>query len=273
MRWVFCTLLLLGIASPAAAADLDILRGSETVGPATFTRWSGFYVGGQVGYTNGNADFSSATQPGLAFALRQTTLEQEFAPNQWQVLGTGNTSAASYGAFVGYNSQWQDLTLGVEANFNRAGFTLHAPSTPIGPLITAADSQGFTHIVQVSGTGSVTNMDFATFRGTAGYVVGNFKPYAFGGLAVGVANVSVTANATDFQCSGATPPVCNLFSFSNSFNRNSEVLYGFAVGGGVDVALAYNVFLRAEFEWDQFKPPPGILMTVATGRLGAGLKF
>ena len=58
MRWVFCALVLLGLASPAVAADLDldVLRGAETVapppltvGPATFTRWSGFYVGGQIG--------------------------------------------------------------------------------------------------------------------------------------------------------------------------------------------------------------------------------
>ena len=87
MRWVFCALVLLGLASPAVAADLDldVLRGAETVapptltvGPATFTRWSGFYVGGQIGYSDANADFSNATQPGLAYALRNTALENEF---------------------------------------------------------------------------------------------------------------------------------------------------------------------------------------------------
>jgi hypothetical protein len=114
------------------------------VGPATFTRWSGFYFGGQIGNSNGNADFSNATQAGLSYALRETTLEAEFAPSQWPTLGTANTSAATCGAFFGYNTQWQDVTLGVEANLNRAGFTLHAPSTQIGPLITAADSQGNT---------------------------------------------------------------------------------------------------------------------------------
>ena len=152
MRWVFCALVLLGLASPAVAADLDldVLRGAETVapptltvGPATFTRWSGFYVGGQIGYSDGNADFSNATQPGLAYALRQTTLENEFGVSQWQVLGTANNSTISYGGFAGYNTQWQDLIIGIEANFAHAGLNLNPPSTPIGPLITAADSQGF----------------------------------------------------------------------------------------------------------------------------------
>ena len=51
------------------------------------------------------------------------------------------------------------------------------------------------------------------------------------------------------------------------------MLYGFTVGGGVDVALTPNIFLRADLEFDQFNPPPGILMTIATGRVGAGFKF
>ena len=71
MRWVSSILLILGMASPALAADYDlpILRGSQppapvvTVGPATFTRWSGFYFGGDFSFNNSSAEFSSATQP------------------------------------------------------------------------------------------------------------------------------------------------------------------------------------------------------------------
>ncbi len=85
---------------------LDILRGSQPVGPATFTRWSGLYAGGQFGYTNGNAPFSNATQSGIAYAFRETTLENEFNVSQWPTLGTANETAPSYGGFVGYNTQW-----------------------------------------------------------------------------------------------------------------------------------------------------------------------
>ena len=129
MRWVFCALVLLGLASPAVAADLDVdvLRGPEIagasalpVGPATFTRWSGFYAGGQFGLSNANADFSNSTQALVAYTLRDTTLENQQAPSQWPVLGIANQSAIGYGAFVGYNTQWQDLVLGMEANFNQA---------------------------------------------------------------------------------------------------------------------------------------------------------
>jgi len=276
MRWVFCALAVIGLASPAAAADLpdfDVLRGPITVGPATFTRWNGFYAGGQLGYTNGNADFSSSTQSIVAYALRETALEAEFTPSQWPVLGPTNASTASYGGFIGYNTQWQDLVLGVEGNANRAGLTLRGLSTPIGPLTTGADSLGDTHTVTINANGAVQNIDFATLRARAGYVIGSFMPYGFGGVALGLANTAITATIHDTQCTTATPPVCNSYTFTNSYGKNGEVLYGFTVGGGVDVALTPNIFVRAEFEWNQFNPPPGILMTIATGRVGAGFKF
>jgi hypothetical protein len=58
-----------GLLSPAFGADYDlpILRGSEpvapvvSVGPATFTRWSGFYVGGQFsGIAPANVEIGGA---------------------------------------------------------------------------------------------------------------------------------------------------------------------------------------------------------------------
>ena len=65
-----------------------------------------------------------------------------------------------------------------------------------------------------------------------------------------------------------------MHSFSNSFNANAQMLYGIGVGGGVDWALTPNIFLRAEFEWDAFNAPLGnMLLTIATGRFGAGFKF
>ncbi|MDR3421098.1 MAG: outer membrane beta-barrel protein [Xanthobacteraceae bacterium] len=274
MRRVFCALLVLGLASPALADDdYPFLREGKTVGPATFTRWSGFYLGGQLGYTNGNADFSEATGPVVAYALRQSTLEADFSPSTWQLLRTANQSAPSYGGFVGYNTQWQDLVLGIEANLNHAPLTLTAQSTPIGPLITAPDTLKYTHTVTIDGSGSMTNFDFATLRARAGYVAGNFLPYGFAGIAFGLANVSVAANIHDVQCTSVAPITCAPYNFSGSYGRNMEVLYGLAVGAGVDVMVTPNIFLRGEFEWDEFNPKPSIMMSLATGRVGAGFKF
>jgi hypothetical protein len=119
MRWVFCLLMLFGMASSALAADYDlpILRGSSqppapvvTVGPATFTRWSGIYFGGVVSYNNSNTDFVNTTAPLIHFSLRSTTLEQTAAPSSIAVLGKGSDNTVGGGAFFGYNTQWQDLS-------------------------------------------------------------------------------------------------------------------------------------------------------------------
>jgi hypothetical protein len=95
MRWVFCLLMVFGMASPALAADYDlpILRGTAvpvvapvapvmTVGPATFTRWSGFYFGGDVSFNDANVDFTNSTAPLITLALQGTLVEQQFTPSQ-----------------------------------------------------------------------------------------------------------------------------------------------------------------------------------------------
>jgi outer membrane immunogenic protein len=165
----------------------------------------------------------------------------------------------------------------MEVNYNYAAFSLHAPASPIGR--TTSDSTGSAYTVGFTGTGSQTAADFGTFRLRAGWVAGNFLPYGFVGFAMGVANTSVSVTGSGVQytsgtvglCTSAQP--CAAFGINNSFSANSQVLYGFTVGAGVDVAITANIFLRAEFAWDQFNPPPGFLATVATGRVGAGFKF
>ena len=145
MRWVsailLILLLILGMASPALAADYDlpILRGSSqppapvvTVGPATFTRWSGFYFGGNVSLGSATSDFSTATRPLVQFSLQHTTVESSDHPSDFQVLGRGSAVAAGGGAFLGYNTQWQDLILGVEATYTHVNLNTTASSVPNG---------------------------------------------------------------------------------------------------------------------------------------------
>jgi hypothetical protein len=115
MRWVIYALAVSMLAPPALAADVDVLRGSEAVVPAlpvgypTFTRWSGFYAGGQLSYGDAEVNFSRATAPIVGFSLRNTQVEQQAAPSQWQVLGRDANNAFGGGGFLGYNTQWQDL--------------------------------------------------------------------------------------------------------------------------------------------------------------------
>ena len=104
-----------------------------TVGPATFTRWSGFYFGGNVSLGSATSDFSTATRPLVQFMLQHLTIDRPGErPSDFHVLGRGSAVAAGGGAFLGYNTQWQDLVLGVEATYTHTNLNTTAPSTPIG---------------------------------------------------------------------------------------------------------------------------------------------
>lgn len=234
---------------------------------ATRIDWQGFYVGGQFSYSDGNADFSKSTQDPIAFSLRQTTLQATFAPSNWPVLGTANHSAAGFGGFVGYNTVYlaptARIVFGVEANWDQASLSLYAPNSPL----TRVTSDG-SNTVSITGSGSVTNLDFGTLRARAGWAVGNFLPYAFAGFALGQANVNIAETTTVIQKS---PP--GTFVFPATAGKNNEWLYGYALGGGLDYALTHHIFVRGEYEYVQFQTVAGVDINVNTVRVGAGIKF
>jgi len=271
MRWVIVALFVLGFVPRAFAADLDILRGSEPVGPAFFTNWTGFYVGGDAGVSDQNADFSRATQPSIAFVLRNTALENTSHPSELPVLGTADKTALSYGGFFGYNSQWQDLMLGVEANVLHATTALTAPSSGItrGAL---SDGQGNSYTVTITGTGSMANLNYVALRGRAGLILGNFLPYGFIGAVVGLSDVNITSRIQGV-CEPGSKPTCSNFAFSATDGRTSTLLYGATVGGGLDYAFTQHFFLRGEFEYTRFVQFDNLLLAVTSARLGAGYKF
>ncbi len=272
-------------AAPAFAADMSAMPwlspAPESAPPAfgdpygsfgmradaTRIDWRGFYVGGQFSYSDGNADFSNSTQDPIAYSLRQTTLEATFAPSNWPVLGTANHSAAGYGGFVGYNFVYlaptAKIVLGIEANYDQASLSLYAPNSPL----TRVTPDG-SNTVTITGSGSVTDLDFGTLRARAGWAVGNFLPYAFAGFALGQANVNIAETTTVIQKS---PP--GTFVFSGTAGKNNEWLYGFTVGGGLDYALTHHIFVRGEYEYVQFQPVAGTKINVNTARVGAGIKF
>ena len=296
VRLLMALCLLGSLLSPASAADYDlpILRGSSqppapvvTVGPATFTRWSGFYFGGDISLGSATSDFSTATRPLVEFSLQHLTVEDQGRPSDFQVLSRGSAVAAGGGAFLGYNTQWQDLILGVEATYTHTNLNTTAPSTPIGRNFSSLSTN-----VGLSGSGNLNLTDFATVRGRAGYVIGNFLPYGFIGTAAGRASysVSTTADVTQdssktptYSCAGTnngnifppppTPSPCQDFLFRNSAGQNNALLWGYTVGAGLDWALTPNIFARGEFEFVQFAPISNIAVSVASGRVGAGFKF
>ena len=290
-----------GLLSPAFGADYDlsILRGSSqppapvvTVGPATFTRWSGIYFGGVVSYNNSNADFVDATAPLIHFSLRSTTLEQQAQPSTIAVLSKGSDNTVGGGAFFGYNTQWQDLILGVEATYNYTNLNITAPVSAVVRIF-----PGLNNEVALSATGRMSLSSYGEARFRAGYIVGDLLPYGFIGAAVAGASYSVTTLADVAQFTPGANPVppglnqygclgtgmtvilpfgagaCQDFPFFNGAGQNNALLWGYSVGAGLDWAVTQHFFLRGEFEFVQFAPISSISLEIFSGRVGAGYKF
>src|SRR5262249_55197234 len=189
--------------------------------------------------------------------------------SEWVVLGKSDQRALSFGGFVGWNSQWDDVVLGVELNYNRSRFTaIDAPLTPIERVVSAA---GNTYDVVITGAAAMRITDFGSVRARAGYVMGPFLPYGFVGIALGRADITRMATASGTE---TTPQnVVTPFSFSASEQRSGAFMWGWAIGGGFDVALGARLFLRAEAEYLGFAPVSDIKASVMTGRAAVGGRF
>ncbi len=276
MRKLLMAAIMFGVVQSAQAADLPdlpILRGSLPDGLSSRTvNWQGYYIGGQAGYGSADMDFSNSSSDQLSRLLANTAIESGMGVSQWP-LATGKSSQrqSAFGGFVGYNGQWEDVVLGVEASYMHGNFNGSSTAT-VGRISGAALGDGNFHAVDVTSIASQQITDMATLRGRAGYVVGSFLPYMFGGFALGNANIvrSVTVSdawgPTQAAALAATPVV-----LSASTAQHNHLLVGYSAGLGVDISLMAGLFMRAEWEYTHFSG--SVDTSINTVRAGLGYKF
>src|SRR3979409_1099008 len=98
---------------------------------------------------------------------------------------------------------------------------------------------GYTDSVTYDATGKVAISDMASARLRAGYAVGSFLPYLFGGVALGQANITKTAHIYGVQVNpAAAPGFQNIpVDLSATDGIYSHLIYGYSTGIGVDVML------------------------------------
>ena len=277
--------------SQAAAADLPVLRGPIVGEVAPIYRWAGAYGGGQIGFSTANIDFTDGVRALVADEVRLLTIEQDQQISQWPVLPKKNPVGGSFGAFVGYNGQWEDAIVGLEINYNRTSLSASSGSSIERTFF---DSKGlpaghnYFYDVLVTGAASAHITDWGTFRVRGGWAAGPFLPYGFVAFAVGRSDISrsgsVAGTATDQPNPPPSPPPpaactanCPLSTLAISENRsdsrNGVFMYGAAAGLGVDIALLPNLFLRGEWEFAQFAPVEHMHIHINTVRTALGLKF
>ena len=305
MRRLVTAVALMGLVADASAGEFEmpVLRGSSSdfapapwvPAPPTYTRWSGFYAGGQISGSIAGMDFGTSARSLVSFATRNSVLESHVT--SWTTLPKGDTSATGFGGFVGYNFQWDDVTLGVEANYTRSTLSKSASDSLSRRFIdntNAPAGHEYTYDATVSATSAVTLTDFGTFRARGGWAAGSFMPYGFAGLAVARANVTrsatVTASRTDnfniittqfdpitgVPITISTPQSITtdlILPPTQNDGQTGAYAFGYTLGGGMDVLLMTNFFLRGEYEYVQFPNIKGTKINLNTVRLGGGLKF
>jgi outer membrane immunogenic protein len=273
-RLVMVVALTTGAVSGAHAADLSdlpILRGSFSEGlSASHVNWEGFYAGGQGGYGSSDENFNGSTTNMIA-TLVDSNVIQQMSVAQWN-LGLGKESArsSSYGAFAGYNWQWEDVVLGLEASYLHGSFG-GATSASKELVSSSALSDGFFHDVLATSAASISITDMATFRGRAAYAWGCFLPYAFGGLALGNADITRSATINDAVSLTALGAFIPLQPLSSTNVQHNHLIYGYSAGLGVDVNLVGGLFMRAEWEYTRFAA--SVDTSINTVRAGLGYKF
>jgi outer membrane immunogenic protein len=265
MRRLLLAAVMFGAVSGAQAADmpdLPILRGAFTDGlNSPKANWQGFYAGVQGGYGSSDENFNGSTSNMTKALLADTLVEAEMQVSQWN-LGLGKNSAHSsgYGAFAGYNWQWDDVVLGLEGSYLHGTFGGSATATEARSSA-APLSDGRIHDVTATSLASISISDMATFRARAAYSFGCFLPYVFGGFALGNADITRSIFVDD---AGFQP-------LSTSEALRNHLIYGYTAGLGIDINLVGGLFMRAEWEYVRFTSQ--VDTNVNTVRAGLAYKF
>ena len=280
MRKVVLAALMLGVVTSAHAADLPdlpFLRGSFTDAPLrSIPVWQGYYIGGQAAYGSSDEKFAGSNSSLVATELANTLIESEMGVSQWALPFTNRSGhVEGYGGFVGYNSQWDDVVIGVEANYMRGKFG--GESTASASRYSLL-SDGNYHAVTSAATSSINIKDVGTFRARAGYAIGGFLPYMFGGFALGHADIVKSIHVDDRTTAGpsSTTPASLLYPSNFPQHDRAEgqygrLIYGYTAGVGVDINLIGGLFMRAEYEYIRFTS--AVDTQINTGRIGLGYKF
>jgi outer membrane immunogenic protein len=197
------------MSSVAVAADIPVLEAPvEAVPVAVGFDWSGFYTGGFVGY--GWADVNVTDEDGYTTGIEGEEFSYE-------------TDGLYAGSLIGYNFHWNWAVLGIEAEIGHIDFEDEAQNPDA---------------VQASGNGiaSVDTDLFGNISGRLGFVWDRFLVYGKGGLAF--ADVEVEYEDSSLDGSALTLV---------GETENDEFLFGYTVGGGVEVGVGEKWTVRGEY--------------------------
>ena len=205
----------MAILFTGAATAADLAYKAPPTPPSAAYDWTGFYVGGHMGYASGNSNWTAASG-GAVIDRGSLNLLQSY---------DGFNQGGSWfdGLQAGYNYMLPNrVVVGTEADVSFAAIPNYSGNN-IGNTINVLNgTERYSDNVFVSGT----------VRGRIGYAPGNWLLYATGGLAWTYEKFTLTDNV-----SGAT-------------DSSSHQRLGWAVGGGETTIPNWTI--RAEYLYSGF---------------------
>jgi len=189
MRRLLLVAALFGAVQSAQAADLPdlpILRGAVSEGLSTSrVNWQGYYIGAQAGVGTSDMNFGGSTRNIAAQLLSGTAMEAAGQVSSWPLLGKTSQRGQGWGGFVGYNSQWDDVVIGVEMSYMHGKFGGTQTDSMERSVAGTVFSDGRPRIIQIKGINLeasfapnllyVTNQDKPGFIGRLGTLLGTEK--------------------------------------------------------------------------------------------------
>lgn len=187
--------------------------------------WQGLYAGLNVGAAIGQGNVSTTTVfPPIAYFASTSVSAINMVGNQ-----NMNMSTVDYGGQGGYNLQWNNIVLGVEASFEGMNLPNSSSITQVYPCCSPTT---FT----LNQTLKATWLFNALPR--LGYSFGNALIYGTGGYAL--TNIRYNALFTD------------TFAFATESAGINKLKNGWAAGAGVEYKLNSNFSVRAAYLYNGF---------------------
>jgi outer membrane immunogenic protein len=205
------------LATSAFAADLSMRPYSKApLYAESIYNWTGFYVGGNVGYSLGSSSNTETISNSLTGAIVATTTSRD------------NVNGVIGGGQLGYNWQMSRWVVGLEGDFEgsreRGSTRLVCPGCGDGPSdITSTLTQRLNW--------------FGTVRGRAGVLVTpSVLLYGTGGLAVGELDTAGSISGPTVQGPGTAV-----------FPRLDSTRVGWTAGAGIEGRIGGNWTAKLEY--------------------------
>lgn len=203
--------LLFASVAQVSAADLVV---SE---PEPVFSWTGFYAGGHAGIGWGDADYTFAREGGDDFPF-----ENYYNRDAGDTL-SHRMSGGLLGIHAGYNQQFDNFVLGLEASLSAAGI---GKSKVVSPFYPESDLIS-------------TKVEwFATLTPRLGYANDKWLFYGKGGLAYGQVRSRIETRDFDSE-------------YPSDGNHVTETFrrLGWTAGAGVDYALSDNIIIGVDYNY------------------------